>query len=267
MLGKLLKYDLKAMGRLLLPLYGAVILMGFISIFFFGNGNTDSALFNTFSFFRLITVLVYVLYTLLIAASLVLSLVLSVSHFRKNLLGSQGYLMNTLPVKPAANIASILISSCIFQIGAMVVSLFTVLFSVCAGTGTNILDIFKAISRLTSILSEDPIIILRMFEVALLGLVTLIGTNLMLYASMAVGHSFSAKKTFKSILTFIGFYIVSQIINSIIISCISQSEVFYTSLLETADMFIVGVIVLQAVYAAAYWFITSYFLKNKLNLQ
>ncbi len=269
MLGKLLKYDLKALGRLLLPLYGAVILVGFISIFFFSNSSFSNGLFDTFSFYRIMMVLVYILYTVLIIAALALCFILPVIHFKNNLLGSQGYLMNTLPVNANTHITSVLIASCLYQILAMFVSLFTMMFSVLASADTDIWLVLKQIPELLRTLGEDPIIILRLLEIAVLCLIALIGANLMLYASMAVGHSFSARKTFKSILVFIGFYIVTQIISSFLIAAFaSPVGIFYSDMYQKIpDLPVLGIILLEIVYAAGYWFITSYFLKNKLNLQ
>ena len=95
MLGKLIKYELRASGRLLLPIYGAVVIMGLISSIFiklrpdFSFGNR---------FLTVAAVLSMILFFVLIVAAIIASYIFAIYRYKKNLLDSEGYLMNTLPV-------------------------------------------------------------------------------------------------------------------------------------------------------------------------
>ena len=101
-------------------------------------------------------------------------------------------------------------------------------------------------------------------------LLALIGLNLMLYASLCVGHSADSHKTLLSVGAFIGFYIISQIISS---SVFRLAQVLFGDTLEfntltfaSMQPSVITAILLYAGYAAAYFAITSFFMKRKLNI-
>lgn len=88
MLGKLLKYELKATSRTFLPIYGALILVALGNrLFRMGNINLG---------FGLTTAILVGLFV----ALGVLTLMVTIQRFNRNLLGDEGYLMFTLPVGP-----------------------------------------------------------------------------------------------------------------------------------------------------------------------
>lgn len=95
MLRKLLKYDLRSMLRLFLPLWAAVLLLSAVNHF------TVFRLFNNFDGHGLnVSATVFLLaYVLLICAVCVISLVYIIQRFYSGLLRDEGYLMFTLPVK------------------------------------------------------------------------------------------------------------------------------------------------------------------------
>ena len=88
MLGKLMKYELKATGRVLLPLYGAILLVSVLGAFSL----------ERMSEFEMGALLFVLVYTGLCVALVVLTLVLIIQRFNRNLLKDEGYLMFTLPV-------------------------------------------------------------------------------------------------------------------------------------------------------------------------
>ena len=107
MLAKLLKHEFKATARIFLPLYLILLIFGLINRIFnvfdiFG----DSISFNMQS---ILSVISSIIYFTLIVAIIVMTLVIMIQRFYKNLLGDEGYLMFTLPVKPWQHIVSKLI--------------------------------------------------------------------------------------------------------------------------------------------------------------
>ena len=104
-------------------------------------------------------------------------------------------------------------------------------------------------------------------ETIILSIAVLAGFNLMIYAAMAIGYSFNSNKTAKSVLTYIGFYFASQIINMFLIKIFNPIASNIPSGFAVPHAFLIGTLALYIIYAAVYFFITNYFLKNKLNLQ
>ena len=96
---KLLKYEWKACARICLPLYGAMLLMSVVSALM----TTESAQ-NIMD--GIPTAILGMLYFALLIAVFVVTAVILIQRFYKNLLGDEGYLMFTLPVTVAQHIWS-----------------------------------------------------------------------------------------------------------------------------------------------------------------
>ena len=98
MLGKLIKYEFKATGRILLPLYGALLVFALINRLLF-RSSLDETINNTFGTIGgIANILSVFAYGCTMAAVFVVTFFVIVQRFYKNILGDEGYLMNTLPV-------------------------------------------------------------------------------------------------------------------------------------------------------------------------
>ena len=270
MLGKLLKYELKASGRMLLPIYGAVLVMGVISSLFLRTApdmNWDNTIMTV------LTMVSIILFFGLIFAALCLSLVVSILRFKKNLLGEEGYLMNTLPVSTWQNIAAKAIVAVLYQIISLIVAVFAGFSFTMVGANVSFVEIFgSVIDAFREILSQmGGVFWLYAVEILVIMLISTFGSNMMIYASMSVGHSMNSHKVVSSVAVFLGFYIVSQIINSLLLA---GGAYFYAlagsyslSELYRPQPAILAILVLEIAYLTAYFFITKYFLKRRLNLQ
>lgn len=271
MLRKLLRYEFKASGRILLPIYGAVLIMGIISSLFVGTApNMDWN--NTFM--SIMMVVSIVLFFGLIFAALCLSLVVSIIRFKKNLLGEEGYLMNTLPVSTWQNIIAKTVIAVFYQILSAIVAVVAgLLFTVVVSSNLSALDTFQAFGNaFHTIYSQiGGAFWLYFIEICLLMLISLFSSNMMIYASMSVGHSMNTHKVVSSVAVFVAFYIVSQIVNSLLLTggmyFYNLVGLYTLSNLYRPQPIILAVIVLEIAYLTAYFFITKYFLKNRLNLQ
>ena len=110
MLGKLIKYDLKALAKILAPLWGVLLVMGLI----FGisiRSNLDG-IGNTMIVFSLVVIVA------VIVAIFVMNVIIVIQRFWNGLLKEEGYLMFTLPVTTRSLILSKVISTCNLFIGS-----------------------------------------------------------------------------------------------------------------------------------------------------
>ena len=113
MLGKLIKYDLKALAKILAPLWGVLLVMGLI----FGisiRSNLDG-IGNTMIVFSLVVIVA------VIVAIFVMNVIIVIQRFWNGLLQEEGYLMFTLPVTTRSLILSKVISALIISCGTVFV--------------------------------------------------------------------------------------------------------------------------------------------------
>lgn len=125
MLEKLIKYEYKATARIFIPIYIALLLVAVINRVF-RIGNIDVAW----------GISTLALVGLFIALG-VLTIIVIVQRFNKNLLGDEGYLMFTLPVKSEQLIVSKLIISIVWTIISGIVAFITFLILLCEASLFN----------------------------------------------------------------------------------------------------------------------------------
>ena len=106
MLGKLIKYDLKALAKILAPLWGVLLVMGII--FGISIRSNLEGIGNTMIVFSLVVI---------VAVIFVVNVIIVIQRFWKGLLQEEGYLMFTLPVTTRSLILSKVISALIISCG------------------------------------------------------------------------------------------------------------------------------------------------------
>ncbi len=268
MLGKLMKYEFKASGRVLLPLYGAVIVTAILSGFA-ANGIDYS--FADIGVLRMLAVIIMVVYGVLMLASCVVGYIIAIIRFKKNLFDSEGYIMHTLPLDATAHIFSKLIVACVYEIIGVVIALVSLLLVALPGVEFVNLDIADMLYQLKQIFAMyGDAIVLYSVEGIILALVGLMFSNLIIYAAISIGHSTNSHKVRNSFGAYIGLYIIVQIINSV-----GLVGTPFKLLVENANsggiygasLFMIALIFVNLAYAAVFFLITRYFMKNKLNLQ
>src|SRR5699024_3526845 len=101
---KLLKYEWKACARICLPMYAALLLLSVVTRVMMVEQVQELL-------YGIPSVLIAMLYLAMIVAVFVVTAIILIQRFYKNLLGDEGYLMFTLPVTVGQHIWSKLIVS------------------------------------------------------------------------------------------------------------------------------------------------------------
>ena len=109
MLRKLLKHEFRATARIMLPLY-LVLLVTAVG----ANITTQGLSNSSYQILRLLGALLAMAFGIAIIGVCVMSLVVMVQRFYKNLLGDEGYVMLTLPVNLHQQVWSKLIVSAVW---------------------------------------------------------------------------------------------------------------------------------------------------------
>lgn len=268
MLGKLIKYEFKATGRILLPLYGALIIFAFINKMFMGDffNNTDTLLGNLP---RVIGMLVYIG---TMVAIFVVTLFIIIQRYRTNLLGDEGYLMNTIPVKPWKNIASKLIVALVWGIASGIVAIISIIIlAYQKGLISDMLTVIPQLWRESHELIGMNIVLFSA-EIILMMLISGISSILMIYASLSLGSLFQKRKILASFGAFIVLNIATNIIATVIQVPAMVSFDFTISSLNEFPFFQFHMLLLMMagvvfVFSIAYFLISNYILSKKLNLE
>lgn len=269
MLGKLIKYEFKATGRILFPLYGALIIFAFINKIFMGDffNNSDTFLGNLP---QVIGILVYVG---TMVAIFVVTLFIIIQRYRTNLLCDEGYLMNTLPVKPWNNILSKLIVALVWAMVSGIVAITSILIlAYQKGLFSEIITLIPQLFSDISYVAGSQgfltilVVILNMF-------IGGISSILMIYASLSIGSLFQKRKILASFAAFIVLNIITNTLASIVqIPVMIKLESTIGNNLDKSPfqaMNIVMVITLitMIVFSIGYFVISNYILSKKLNLE
>jgi hypothetical protein len=261
MLSKLLKHEFKATARLLLPLYlvlSVLTIMERIAI----NLNFKGAL-------DIIPGFLTMAYFLSIVAIAVVSCVIIILRFYKNLMTDEGYLMFTLPVKPQQLINSKLLVSFVWTIVSVV---FIILSLFGAFITKDRFDMLTDGIRMvfTEMQHEFGTLNMNLFIIELIVLMILgiINNILIIYASIAVGQLFNGHKVLGSFAAYIGITTVLQII--VTASLVILGVIFNKSFEEINALpqiifpLTIGYTLLTNML---FYFGTDFIFKKKLNLE
>ena len=108
MLGKLIKHELRATARTMLPLFAVLSVMAVLAGFSMRQLEFQQ---DMPAFVELVMIIVLMVFFIAMIATVVMAFVIMISRFYKNLLGDEGYIMLTLPVSTHSHVWSKLIVS------------------------------------------------------------------------------------------------------------------------------------------------------------
>ena len=205
MLSKLLRHEFRATGRIMLPVY-ALLLVSCGGCTLFGR------LLGRYPESTVLSVVQTVFATLFGVTTfgmLLLTLVLMVYRFYKNLMTDEGYLMFTLPVSRSQLIWSKLLVALVWSVLSTVLAALAWMAEISVVGRENVFSLIaQGLRSLRQHLSGN----LTGCAAALvvLCLVSCLVSFLKFYAAISLGHSFSNHKVLLSVVFYIGFGIVTQ---------------------------------------------------------
>ncbi len=261
MLFKLLKYDLRSMWKQLSLVWGAALVLALVnrlthSLGFMVRARDFENHIAAITAFALMAVFV---------TMFIISVVFVLQRFYRGLLGGEGYLMHTLPVRAWELVASKMICAIVTYIGSGIVAVLSILLMIT----TDWWEFFFNFPLWTDILRgiiAHPDIIPFALEVCLLALAAIVQSVAAFYLAMALGHLFSRRRVLASIVSYIGIYILlSKVYNRVFswnlvrLLIDTVEENVHTSLLTVSAVILVPAVVFLA---AVCWI-----LEHKLNLE
>lgn len=267
MLGRLIKYDLKASGKLFILLHGIFLILCILARFLYMDrldltGPVDN------NMLVLSLLLFFTLFTMFVSALTFYTLLQIAFRFYRNLFSREGYLSWTLPVSGIQHLWAKIISGCIFFAADILFIAAGILILV---TGRNIQDAYSlAADEVTAGLGMP----LGNFSLMLLiiCLVSCISSVIMIYFSICVGQLFPGHRVLCAVAA---YFITSTVIEvgSLIILFIFGYFPGYSffaaegaSVYDFMTQILVISGVITAVVTAAMYIATHYIMKKKINL-
>ena len=252
MLGKLLKYELPAMGRKLFPLYAAwavtALLLGLA---------TQSAESKS----EFMVVISALLYTAVATAIFVMTIILIVQRYSSSLLGDEAYFNHVLPVSVSAHIGNKAISATVWVFVTILVALLT---GILIGIGALIVSgEFISLKDLFQIELPDHFW-LYFFEVLILAVASTVKTIMQIYAAITIGHQVQNRTTLASIGAYIVILVFESTVGRLLAPFMFKVE-YVNGFLNFNRIFFPGLIV-TVLFSAIYFFICKYLMEERLNL-
>ena len=267
MLGKLLKYDFRSVSREYMLLWPAALLIALVMRFTIFS-RLDTVENNLLA--NITNVLTVFIYIAVLVAMFIITLLFIIQRFYKGVLGGEGYLMNTLPVRPWQLVTSKLICAVVLLLVSTAVAALSVflMFPISLQDILRI-DFSTLWERLMEVFPSFPLLVVEFILCSLAGT---IASVTQLYFAMALGNLFGKNRLLGSIVSYVGISMVLNILSTVVTTILSMSATYYYKLWAetpavTFHAFLWFAIIASILLSVVFFFGTTYILKNKLNLE
>ena len=268
MLGKLLKYELKATSRVFIPLYIAILVVSIV--------NGLSLNLEILNIQGLATIVLMCLFISLF----VITIVVTIQRFNKNLLKDEGYLMFTLPVSSKHLVLSKYLTSLIWTFLSFVVAFlsFTIIFMI---PTYKYFDFSYFINEFNLLFSNmlNLNILGQFLKIILLMIISYTIFIFNVYLALSVGQ-LPVFNRFRNVSSFIGFLVINLLISyaqnivslfvndaSVNIEAIDNINYAINSVTSIVSKGLNIAIVINLIIILVLFFATTYILDKKLNLE
>ena len=275
MLSKLLKQEFRATGRIMLPVLAALLLLsvlGNFSIRMMDQNVTNNAV------LRFLFVFLTIVFVLAMFAAMLMTLLLMITRFHRNLLKDEGYLMHTLPVSVHGLVWSKLIVSLVWFVVTGLVVTAIIFLTGLIQSGTNLGELmleFPSWTEIREAMAEAGFrgsdITAFLLELLALALVGFFSTCLHFYAAMAMGHMFNKDKILLSIVFFVVISFALSMMTSLLGFRIGNLELYAEEFnaavaLGFMNRLLRFSLAVELIQGALLYFATTLSLRRGLNL-
>lgn len=273
MLRKLIKHELRAtarvMGPMLLLMLGAAV-GGNIAVHHLVESDVPAL--------NVIGVFLLMVFVAAIIGTFVVSFVLMIQRFYQNLLRDEGYLMMTLPATVHEHVLSKLFVSILWAAATAIMAALATLILVFELEFVDLIvyDLNGLLAQLRfsdlRLMDYTGHAVLFVLEMALLMIAMDACLCLQIYAAMAVGHSFTHHKGLLSFAAYIVLCMLWNIVQNAalyLLGVVTPESIqleLNISPMPALHITLCLLIVCSMIPSALWYAITTYFLKNRLNL-
>ena len=257
MLGKLLKYEIPALGRKLIPLYIAWLVASVLLGFAVGETVAKPEIFVVIS---------ALIYSMVTAAVVVMAVILVVQRYRQSLLGDEGYFNMVLPVTSVEHIANKTISALIWVVISVVAAALSGLLIALSSGALSFRELFSMDMWAEILKGLDLGSFAISIEFLILVLLSAAKSILAIYAALTIGHQVSRRVWLASIGAYIGFMICESIVGWVAMLISGNMESLMMNGPFASQSFMAISFATTILLGAAYFFLCNYFIGRRLNL-
>lgn len=271
MLGKLMKYDFKALSRYLILIHAMLLITAALGRFLFIGRLVDNpkSLSDTGAIIMSIGILLYVI---LFMTAVFGTLLMIAIHFYKNLYSDEGYLTHTLPVSRTQLLISKTISGSVWTMIDEIMVILSIL----------ILVIYKPMIREFAAYQDEALRELGfpasvgygkiILAILVLLVISAVENVVMIYMSITVGQLFSNHRVLGAIVAYFSINTIIGIVSSVVGGVYSVAAVMKADTMGDAYIYpffvktFVFALVLEVVTSVVFYIITQLLMQRKLNL-
>lgn len=276
MLGKLIKYDLKAMNRFLIIIHVFLLCASvLIRVFFTGRVFTESTDFDNENFILPVLIFLVLFIILICAAAFATQLVIAI-RFYKNIFSDEGYLTHTLPVTGGKLLLSKTISGSIWGVIDMLflhISLWIVIAT------PYVTELFTensaSIWAELELTDKGPALTLQSLLLLYIGtcLIGVITNVVLFYASIAIGQFVPGHKVLGAIAA---YFVINTFVSVIMLIVMAFSGLLGASIhpLSASFDFTIYIrnslnfgIICSFIQSFILYSVTYWIMEKKLNLE
>ncbi|MBQ4474312.1 MAG: hypothetical protein IJR36_06045 [Lachnospiraceae bacterium] len=279
MLTKIMKYESKAMSRVLLPFYAALLASSLLSglLLMFNRVRVDASdgmhveISAADSIVSTLTIIFIFAFAVLVASISIATLIAIIQRFNKGCLGDEGYLTFTLPVGIDTQLWARVLVSFFWTLLSLIVTGLCVFLMVILTVGN--LDFLSEIGDVVREIFQNPNAPIILTELGVLSLLSLLVAPLGVYFCMSLGQIITPKhRIVGAFIVYFGMSFVAQILTSIFgtVTIQDQTLLDYLFTVRFEDffhgffLFNIATLILSGI---VFYFVTRFLLSRKLNLE
>lgn len=284
MLKKLLKYEFMSTGRVFGLCYagvlGAALLLRILGALAWDNTGNQTAVQMLLPVTDIAAGISSLLYGGMVIAVIVVTFIFILQRFYKNLLGGEGYLMQTLPVTPRQLISSKLIAAVVWTVLSSIVVILSVL--VLAMSGEMFGELVRDLGDIIRFYHETfatPLTVLAL-EMIVVCVVGIAASVLQIYAAIMIGHQAAKHKIALAVGAYFGISVVISVASSILMNVLyhivpngawnALSDwlfVMNDTPMLLVHILLLGYLVFNLVLAVVFFAVTEWMMRRNLNLE
>ena len=269
MLRKLMKYEFGALSRVLLPVYGVVLLLS-------GIGRIGRSIdLSAKGVFLLLSGLFTFVYVFAIIAAVMLTVFLVIQRFYKTMTCDEGYLTHTLPLSIHTIVGAKLVSAFVWIICAAAVALLGIAILLADKDAWQLfMDMFTP-EATAAFYEENGLHFWTMLcWIGALVLISIINQTLMFYAAVSVGQMAGRHKLLGSAAGYMVLYLIGQMltVGFLLVGCFATGQLVMIFSEQAAVVDVVRVAftasgISQLIMGISCWFLTACIMRRHLNLE
>lgn len=267
MLGKLIKHEFTATGRILSILFAVLIIISPITALYL-KFRTSSILPDNNVFLDLMEILCIAIFTIAMIAAGITTVIVLLTRFYQSMVTRESYLTHTLPVMTSQLVISKLMVAVIWQIISIIVMFLSlrIFVGILGGWG----EFVSGFREFTDVMAEIGVDRSNIVLLFISMLVSIIVAYMKCYASFALGHMMNGHSFIGFIVSYIAISTIAQIITSILLAiCNVVVDLNIDNPESVSVVFNIGLgagILYNIVWGVIFYVITTMLFSKKLNI-